>query len=59
MIIEKKITITCSKKEMNIVANFIDLLENIDEDSYEDVTAILGSDIYDRVSEFYRLMQAD
>ena len=59
MIIEKKITITCSKKEMDIVGNFIDLLENIDEDSYEDVTAILGSDIYDRVSEFYRLMQAD
>ena len=44
---------------MDIVGNFIDLLENIDENSYEDVTAILGPDIYDRVNEFYRLMQAD
>ena len=59
MIIEKKITITCNKKELDIVGAFLDLLENIDEDSYDDATAILGTDIYDRVSNFYRLMQTD
>ena len=59
MIIEKKITITCSKKELDTVGAFIVLLEDIDEDSYGDVTAILGTDIYDRVSDFYNLMRAD
>lgn len=59
MTITKKITIHCSKEEADTVGAFIDFLENIDDDYYKDVTDILGNDIYDRVQDFYRLMEVN
>lgn len=57
MKINKQIVIECSDEEMNMVGGFIDFLENIDEDDWNDAMSILGNDIYDRVSDFYRLMK--
>jgi hypothetical protein len=57
MRIKKEVTIECSEKEMETVGNFIDFLENIDDDDWNDVMDILGKDIYDRVEDFYRLMK--
>lgn len=57
MRINKQIVIECSEEEMNTVGGFIDFLENIDEDDWNEATAILGNDICDRVNDFYRLME--
>ena len=57
MKVNKQIVIECSDEEMNMVGGFIDFLENIDEDDWNDAMSILGNDIYDRVSDFYRLMK--
>ena len=57
MRINKQIVIECSEEEMNMVGGFIDFLENIDEDDWNEAASILGNDIYDRVNNFYRLME--
>ena len=57
MKINKQIVIECREEEMNMVGGFLDFLENVDDDDWDDVVSILGKDIYDRVEDFYRLMK--
>ena len=57
MRVNKQIVIECSEEEIDTVGSFIDFLENIDEDDWNDAMSILDKDIYDRVSDFYRLMK--
>ena len=57
MRVNKQIVIECSEEEIDTVGSFIDFLENIDEDDWNDAMSILGKEIYDRVSDFYRLMK--